>query len=127
MLTLPCPGQQMPREAKQDKLFYPLEEVSRLAKLDPKLIESWEQEFYFLNAGRTGTGKKIFRKRDLDIILRLKSLLESEGLTLAGAKRKIEQEFSLVSKTPVHPERLKKTLFQIRAQLSDIASDLDKL
>lgn len=117
----------MPLEAKQDKLFYPLEEVSRLAKLDSKLIESWEQEFYFLNAGRTGTGKKIFRKRDLDIILRLKSLLESEGLTLAGAKRKIEQEFSLVSKTPVHPERLKKTLFQIRAQLSDIASDLDKL
>ena len=117
----------MPSETKQDKLFYSLEEVSRQAKLDPKLIESWEQEFYFLNAGRTGTGKKIFRQKDLDIVLRLKSLLESEGLTLAGAKRKIEQEFGLISKTPVHPERLKKTLFQIRAQLKDISSDLDKL
>jgi DNA-binding transcriptional MerR regulator len=117
----------MARKTKQDKLFFPLEEVSRLAKLDPKLIESWEQEFYFLNAGRTGTGKKIFRKKDLDIILRLKGMMESEGLTLAGAKRKIEMEFGLVSKTPVHPERLKKTLFQIRAQLKDIASDLDKL
>ncbi len=117
----------MARETKQEKLFYPLDEVCRISKLDLKLIESWEQEFYFLNAGRTGTGKKIFRKKDLDIILRLKSLLESEGLTLAGAKRKIELEFGLVSKTPVHPERLKKTLFQIRDQLKDIASDLNKL
>jgi len=117
----------MARETKQEKLFYPLGEVCRISKLDLKLIESWEQEFYFLNAGRTGTGKKIFRKKDLGIILRLKSLLESEGLTLAGAKRKIELEFGLVSKTPVHPERLKKTLFQIRDQLKDIASDLNKL
>ncbi len=104
-----------------------MDEFSRLAKLDPSVIESWEEEFYFLNAGRTGAGKKIFRQKDLDIVLRLKELLDSEGLTLAGAKRRIELEFGMISKTPVHPERLKKTLFQIRAQLKDIASDLDKL
>ncbi len=104
-----------------------MDEFSRLAKLEPSVIESWEEEFYFLNAGRTGAGKKIFRQKDLDIVLRLKELLESEGLTLAGAKRRIELEFGMIRKTPVHPERLKKTLFKIRAQLKDIASDLDKL
>jgi DNA-binding transcriptional MerR regulator len=112
---------------KSEKLFYAIDEFSRLAKLDPSVIESWEEEFYFLNAGRTGAGKKIFRQKDLDIVLRLKELLENEGLTLAGAKRRIELEFGMVSKKPVHPERLKKTLFQIRSQLKDIASDLDKL
>ena len=112
-------------KANPEKLFYPLDEVSRLTKLSPKNIEAWEEEFYFLNAGRTGSGKKIFRQRDVDIMLRLKELVENQGMTLAGAKRKIELEFGLISKTPVHPERLKKMLFKIRAQLKDIASDLD--
>ncbi len=117
----------MKRRSESKKLFYSLDEFSRLTRLDPSVIESWEEEFYFLNAGRTGAGNKIFRQKDLDIVLRLKELLESEGLTLAGAKRKIELEFGMVSKTPVHPERLKKTLFQIRSKLQDIAADLDKL
>ena len=95
----------MKRKSKSDKLFFALDEFSRLAKLDSSVIESWEEEFYFLNAGRTGAGNKIFRQKDLDIVLRLKELLESEGLTLAGAKRRIELEFGMVSKTPVHPER----------------------
>jgi DNA-binding transcriptional MerR regulator len=116
----------MKQEAKPDKLFFPLEEISRRSKLDTKTIEGWEKEFYFLNAGRTGSGKKIFRRKDLDIILRLKELLDTDGLTLAGAKRKIEMEFGLAGKKSVHPERLKKALFQIRSQLKDIAIDLEK-
>jgi DNA-binding transcriptional MerR regulator len=114
-------------KAASKKLFFPLDEVSRLTKIPLKDIESYEEEFYFLNAGRTGTGKKIFRQKDVDILLRLKDLLENEGMTLAGAKRRIELEFGMIARTPVHPERLKKTLFQIRAQLKDITSYLDKL
>ena len=78
-----------------DKLVYRLEEISGICKLDPRVIESWEKEFYFLNAGETGSGVKIFRKKDLAIILRIKELLEKEGLTLAGAKRRIEEEFGI--------------------------------
>jgi DNA-binding transcriptional MerR regulator len=117
----------MNRKNVPDKLAYNLDEVSRIAKLEPKLIDSWEKEFYFLNAGLTGTGKKIFRKKDLDIILRIKDLIESQGMTLAGAKRRIEQEFGMKSAAPVHPDRLKKVLVQIREQLRDISSALDKL
>lgn len=112
---------------KTEKLAYNLEEVSRISKLEPKLIASWEKEFYFLNAGQTGTGKKIFRKKDLDIILRIKDLIESKGMTLAGAKRRIEQEFGMKGAAPIHSDRLKKVLVQIREQLRDISSDLDKL
>jgi len=117
----------MNSKTKPDKLAYNLDEISRISKLDPKVINSWEKEFYFLNAGLTGTGKKIFRKKDLDIILRIKALIEADGLTLAGAKRRIEKEFGMKSSSPVHPDRLKKTLVQIREQLRDISSDLDRL
>ena len=109
-----------------EKMAYRLEEVSRIAQLDPEVIDAWEEELYFIQAGLTGSGDKIFRKKDLDIILRLKELLEKEGMTLAGAKRRIEEEFGIKSSTPVHPDRLKKVLVRVRDQLHEIASSLDK-
>ena len=66
----------MKSEKDSGKLFYRLEEVSRISELEAKVIERWEKEFPFLHAGQTGTGQKIFRQRDLDIILRLKELLD---------------------------------------------------
>ena len=109
-----------------DKFVYKLDEVSRITKLDTKIIESWEKEFYFLQSGQTGAGHKIFRKKDLAIIQRLKELLESEGLTLAGAKRKLETELGITKAANIHPDRLRKTLYNVREQLKDIASTLKK-
>ena len=80
-----------------DKLVYKLDEVSRITKLDTKIIESWEKEFYFIQSGQTGAGHKIFRKKDLAIIQRLKELVENEGLTLAGAKRKVAKRSARAS------------------------------
>ncbi|MFP4081880.1 MAG: MerR family transcriptional regulator [Candidatus Aminicenantes bacterium] len=108
------------------KLAYKLEEISQITHLDPGIINSWEKEFYFLNAGETSAGVKIFRKKDLDIILRLKDLVEKEGLTLAGAKRKIEKEFGIKKSSYIHPDRLKKTLTRVRDQLTEIVAALEK-
>ena len=116
----------MKSEKTPDKLVYRLEEISRIAQLNPGVIDAWEKEFYFLHAGKTGSGDKIFRKKDLAIILRLKELLEKKGLTLAGAKRTVEEEFGIKTSTPVHPDRLKKVLFRVREQLQEIASSLEK-
>lgn len=109
-----------------EKLVYRLEEISRIAQLNPEVIEAWEKELYFLHAGETGSGDKIFRKKDLAIILRLKELLEKKRLTLAGAKRRIEEEFGIITPAPVHPDRLKKVLYQVREQLQEIAISLGK-
>ena len=108
-----------------EKLVYRLKEISRIAKVSPHTIESWEKEFYFVHAGVTASGERIFRKKDLEIITRLKELLENQGLTLAGAKRRIEEEFSLKTPVSVHPDRLKKILFQVREQLKEISSSLN--
>ncbi len=117
----------MKNEQIPDKLVYKLEEISRIAQLAPNVIDTWEREFYFLNAGETGRGLKIFRKKDLAIILRLKELIEKEGLTLAGAKRQIEEEFGIRKSSQVHPDRMKKTLFRVREQLKDIVTTLEKV
>ena len=110
---------------KSEKLVYRLEEISRIAKVSSRTIDTWEKEFYFVHAGVTASGERIFRKKDLEIIIRLKELLENQSLTLAGAKRRIEEEFSLKTPVPVHPDRLKKVLFQVREQLKEIATSLN--
>lgn len=109
-----------------EKLVYNIDEISRIAKLDSKVIENWEKEFYFIQAGQTAAGRKIFRKKDLAIILRLKELVETQGLTLAGAKRRIEEEFGLKRSAAVHSDRLRKALYDVREQLRDLAASLEK-
>jgi DNA-binding transcriptional MerR regulator len=116
----------MKTEKSQEKLFYRLDEVSRIAQIEPKVIERWEKEFPFLHAGQAGGGQKIFRQKDLEVILRLKELLLKDGLTLAGAKRKIEEEFGGKKAEPAHPDHLKKVLYEVREQLQAIASSLEK-
>ena len=110
----------------QEKLFYRIDEVSRLTKLDEAVVEAWEKEFSFLQPGVTGEGQKIFRARDVDMIRRVKELLDKKNVTLAGAGRQIEAEFGLKPRPSVHPDKLLKALYQVRDQLHDIAQSLEK-
>ena len=116
----------MKSERIPEKMVYKLKEISRITQLDPQIIDSWEKEFPFLQAGQTAAGHKIFRQKDLNIILKIKELLEKKGYTLAGAKRKIEEDFGTKSLSTVHPDRLKKTLIQVREQLKEISDLLEK-
>ncbi len=112
-------------EGSKAKLVYKLDEVARLAGLDAATLEAWEQEFPFLNAGRTGSGQKFFRQKDVDIILRIKALTASKTLTMAGIKRRVEEEFGLVPTNPVHPEKLRKALYNVRDELQEIVASLE--
>ena len=107
------------------KLVYKLDEVSRLTGVDAATLSSWEQEFPFLSAGLTGSGEKFFRQQDVAIIARIKDLMALKTLTMAGIKRRIEDEFGLARSAPVHPERLRKALNNVRDELQDIVSALD--
>ncbi len=117
------------KPAKDDraraKLVYKLDEVGRLTGVDPATLDAWEEEFPFLSAGRTGTGEKFFRQQDVAIIARVRELLAAKTLTMAGIKRRIEDEFHLAPSHPVHPERLRKALNSVREELQDIVSELD--
>jgi len=108
------------------KMAYKVEEVSRLTKVDIETIDAWEQEFSFLRAGRTGGGKRFFRPKDVEIIRRVRELLDEKTLTMAGIKRRIEEEFELRPAAPVHPDKLRRTLYDVRDELQDIVSSIKK-
>ena len=112
-------------EKAKTKLVFKLDEVSRLTGVDAATLASWEEEFPFLSAGLTGSGEKFFRQQDVSIVARVKELMDSKTLTMAGIKRRIEDEFGLARSNPVHPERLRKTLNSVRDELQDIVIELD--
>jgi DNA-binding transcriptional MerR regulator len=83
----------MARAATEEKL-YKIGEVCKLADLQPYVLRYWETEFPSLAPGKSGGGQRLYNRREVDIILRIKELLYKEGFTIAGAKKKLEQEMA---------------------------------
>jgi DNA-binding transcriptional MerR regulator len=71
-------------------------EVCDLVKVQPYVLRSWESEFPGLGVAK-GPGPRIYRRADVEQVLRIKHLLLVEGLTLAGARRKLEEETAPVA------------------------------
>lgn len=67
-------------------------EVCEIAQIPPYVLRSWEREFPGLGAAARPGGPRIYRRTDIEQILRIKQLVFTEGLTLAGARRRIEGE-----------------------------------
>src|SRR5262245_55953242 len=67
-------------------------EVCELAQVQPYVLRTWELEFPDLGVTKTPGGPRMYRRADVDRVLRIKQLVFGEGLTLAGARRKIEEE-----------------------------------
>lgn len=65
-----------------------------MADVQPYVLRYWETEFPPLAPNKSGGGQRLYTRREIDIILRIKQLLYSEGFTIAGAKKKLEVELS---------------------------------
>ncbi|HXV64099.1 MAG TPA: MerR family transcriptional regulator [Vicinamibacteria bacterium] len=74
------------------KLFFKIGEVCELTDTQPYVLRYWESEFTALAPAKNNSGQRIYRRRDIETILRIKELLYEEGFTIAGAKKKLEQE-----------------------------------
>lgn len=67
-------------------------EVCDLAKVQPYVLRSWEAEFKDLGVAKSGSAARVYRREDVERVLRIKHLLLIEGLTLAGVRRKLDEE-----------------------------------
>ena len=67
-------------------------EVCDLAKVQPYVLRSWEAEFPSLGVSKSAGGPRVYRRADVEQVVRIKHLLLVEGLTLAGARRRLEEE-----------------------------------
>ena len=67
-------------------------EVCEIAQVQPYVLRSWEAEFQDLGVAKTEGGPRVYRRADVERVLRIKHLLFVEGLTIAGARRKLQDE-----------------------------------
>jgi DNA-binding transcriptional MerR regulator len=81
-----------------DRLYYRIGEVSRITGLKPHVLRYWESEFKVIKPHKGGSLQRLYRRKDLDLILKIKKLLYEEGFTIAGAKKKIRDLEKLENK-----------------------------
>ena len=75
-----------------DKLYFRIGAVSRLCDVPAYVLRFWESEFPQLKPHKGGTGQRLYRRRDVEAVLHIKSLLYDEGYTIPGARQVIKTE-----------------------------------
>ncbi len=73
-----------------DKLYFRIGEVSRLAGIKPYVLRYWETEFPGLGPKKSGTGQRLFRRKDVELVLEIKRLLYEKRFTIEGARKYLE-------------------------------------
>src|SRR2546430_14016287 len=110
-------------ELPDDGRLYKIGEVCRMADVQPYVLRYWETEFPSLAPNKSGGGQRLYTRREIDIILRIKQLLYSEGFTIAGAKKKLETEESPAPTAPT--KDLARALLDVKKELRAILQMLE--
>jgi DNA-binding transcriptional MerR regulator len=109
-----------------DKLYYRIGEVSRIVGVEPHVLRYWESEFPFLKPSRVVSKQRLYKRKDVEMLLRIKRLLHEEKYTIAGAKKHLRQEraaFAVGSKRAVIEDAF---LAEIHHELCEILKRLQK-
>jgi DNA-binding transcriptional MerR regulator len=92
-----------------EKIFFKIGEVCDLVGVQAHVLRYWETEFSMLSPQKNRSGQRTYRRRDVEITLRIKELLYDELFTIAGAKKKLQTELREQSRLKiVHPETVER-------------------
>jgi len=83
-----------------NKLFFKIGEVCEITDTQPYVLRYWESEFPALAPAKNSSGQRIYRRKDIETVLRIKQLLYEEGFTIAGAKKRLEADLGGRGPTP---------------------------
>jgi DNA-binding transcriptional MerR regulator len=74
-----------------DRLYFKIGDVARICSLETYVLRFWETQFPQLKPNKSGTGQRLYRRRDVELVLEIKRLVHAEGFTLPGARQALEQ------------------------------------
>jgi DNA-binding transcriptional MerR regulator len=120
-----------------DKLYFRIGDVARLCAVAPYVLRFWETEFPQLKPNKGGTGQRLYRKKDVETALRIKSLLYDQGYTIPGARQILKGDAQPAAapepapRAVLHrePEPVAETFdrgaeLRLRAQLADLRDEM---
>ena len=74
-----------------DKLYFKIGEVAKLIGVKPYVVRYWETEFSVLRPGKTGARHRLYRRKDVELLVEIRRLLYVERYTIEGAKRRLRE------------------------------------
>ena len=106
-----------------EKLYFKIGEVSEITGIEPYVLRYWESEFKIVSPSRTHSKQRLYRKKDLELILEIKKLLYEEKFTIAGAKKKLQKTKGLKDqqmKLELPEKRFREALIRVKKELEDL-------
>ncbi len=141
MATHPSPKRAVETPTIPDRLYFKIGDVARILKVEPYVLRFWESQFPQLKPNKSGTGQRLYRKRDVEIAVEIKRLVYGEGYTLSGARqalgqaKRAEAQASVAAPSPTQVqappaaagkrrEKVAEVVLRARAELREIAAML---
>jgi DNA-binding transcriptional MerR regulator len=75
-----------------DRLYFKIGDVAKISGLETYVLRFWESQFPQLKPNKSGTGQRLYRRREVELVLEIKRLVHEEGYTLPGARQALEQQ-----------------------------------
>ena len=119
-------GEAGPVREIPDKLFFRIGEVSQIVGVEPYVLRYWESEFRGLSPKKSSSGQRMFRKKDVELLLRIRHLLYDRKFTIEGARKVLSEGSDLPAVRKDTPTRQQELfpgvdpLPEIRKQLAEI-------
>jgi DNA-binding transcriptional MerR regulator len=120
-----------------DKLYFRIGEVARLCEVPAYVLRFWESEFPQLKPNKGGTGQRLYRRRDVEMALRVKRLLYDEGYTIPGARQLLKSEVKskstetqlplIAAGAPLDPRKLQGLRRELESILALLSRPADSL
>jgi DNA-binding transcriptional MerR regulator len=111
------------------KLYYRIGEVASIVGVEPHVLRYWETEFRSVRPQKSSKGQRIYSRRDVDTLLKVKELLYAHRFTIAGARRKL-REGGVEPATPEptndpDAQRMREALLEIRGELIALMQEFE--
>jgi DNA-binding transcriptional MerR regulator len=113
------------------KLYYRIGEVAHIVGVEPHVLRYWETEFRSIRPQKSHKGQRVYSRRDVEKLLRVKDLLKNQGFTIAGARKKLREPEARVESEvapPVvraDPAKMREALSAIREDIVAMLEELD--
>lgn len=91
-----------PRAPLPPKLYFRIGEVATLVGVEPHVLRYWEREFRTIRPSKSAKGQRVYSRRDVENLMRVRDLLYGEGFTIAGARKKLQRQGPPVRPEPTH-------------------------
>jgi DNA-binding transcriptional MerR regulator len=113
------------------KLYYRIGEVAGIVGVEPHVLRYWETEFRSIRPQKSAKGQRVYTRRDVETLLKVKELLYSHRFTIAGARRKLREG----GVEPPGPDdasaeevqRMRRTLLDIRGEVVALLDELNRI